>query len=67
MTRSRMLLVLALPLALAAGCTTLSAEDRALLDRAARLAQEAKNDASQASATANRAAASADAAAQAAR
>lgn len=58
------LIVVALPLALAAGCTT--AEDKAMIDKANMQSTEARTAATQASDAANRAAASAAAAAQAA-
>jgi methyl-accepting chemotaxis protein len=67
MTLYKKLMVLALPMALAAaGCAQSSDQDKMAIDNATRTANEAKAAAAQASDAANRAAASAQAAAQAA-
>jgi len=63
----RTLMVAALPLMLAAGCTTLQGDDKAMLEKAASDASAAKTQSQQATDAANRAAASAQQAADAAR
>lgn len=63
----RTVMVAALPLALAAGCTTLQGDDKAMLEKASSDAAAARTQSQQATDAANRAAASAQQAADAAR
>ena len=62
MYSTKRLLMMVLPLAAVAACTTLSDNDRALLDTASQNAAAAKQEASQATATAQQAASAAQAA-----
>jgi len=62
----RTLMVAVLPLALAAGCTTLQGEDKAMLEKSSKDSADAKAAAQQAADAANRAAAAAQQAAAAA-
>jgi hypothetical protein len=62
----RTFMVAALPLALAAGCTTLQGEDKAMLEKASADASAARTQSQQAADAANRAATAAQQAAAAA-
>ena len=63
----RLLMVAALPMALAAGCTTLQGDDKAMLEKASADATASRMASQQATDAANRASASAQQAADAAR
>lgn len=66
MKLAKKLLIISLPLALVAGCTEMSAQDKAMVDKANSNAMEAKSEAMKASDAANKASAAAQSAAQAA-
>jgi hypothetical protein len=66
MKLAKKLLIIALPLALVAGCTEMGAQDKAALDKANSNAMEAKSEAQRATDAANKASAAAQSAAQAA-
>ena len=66
MKLAKKLLIVALPLALAAGCTEMSSQDRAMVEKANMSADSAKSEAMKATEAANKAASAAQAAAQAA-
>jgi hypothetical protein len=62
----KMMLIAALPLAMAAGCTTLNPEERSIVDKAAADAKAAQDSANRAAASAQQAAGAANRAAAAA-
>jgi membrane protein involved in colicin uptake len=67
MKLAKKLMIVALPLALAAGCTELGSQDRAMVEKANASADAAKSEAMKATDAANKAAAEASRAAEAAR